>query len=402
MARYSLQEIRTMVEEYREQAIDLLRKVIQTPSPTGQELEISKLFARHMEDMGLEVDRYEYEKGRPNLLAEWIGNPDGKKFIFNGHMDVFPPTEGIEGKFGPWSGEIEDGRIYGRGATDMKSGDCAALMAVRILREKGYTPNGKILLSYMVDEENNSRKGSLSLLENGLLKDGDFGICMEPSDYKILMEEGGVWQIEVTYLSSGGHTTNPNTEEDAIKKAVRAINELYKLQATVESRQFANLGHPFLNIGVINGGTVSNVRATKATFSVDRRFAADEGFENVKKEILDILDALKEKDPTYDYSLKEIAYYPSAKRDGNNEYIQKIIQACAEFRGGKIEQFGRYGSSDSVFLIDQSNIQMPIYGPGICDVCGTEYEYVEIDDYLISIMTYIRAIDLLLGEKKTA
>ena len=55
-----------------------------------------------------------------------------------------------------------------------------------------------------------------------------------------------------------------------------------------------------------------------------------------------------------------------------------------------------------MFLIDQSNIQMPIYGPGICDVCGTEYEYVEIDDYLISIMTYIRAIDLLLGEKKTA
>lgn len=395
----TVSQIRAMVEQYRDEAVSLLQRAVQIPSPTGQEQEISQFFAQYMESFGLPVEKREYEPGRPNLLAQWVGSEQGKKFIFNGHMDVFPPPPGVEGRFGPWSGAIEEGKLYGQGSADMKAGSCAAMMAVRILKESGYVPNGRVLLSYMVDEENNSEMGSLALLKEGLLNDGDFGVCMEPSNYMALMEEGGVWQTEVTYLASGGHTTNPTQEPDALMKSIRAIQELYKLRETVEARRFDGIGHPFLQINMLNAGTVSNVRASKSTFSIDRRFAPEEGFEAVKNEICGVLDRLKAEDPAYDYTLREIAYYPSAKRDANDEAIKLMLQACEEIQGKPVSHFSRYASSDAVHIMDQTGMQMLIYGPGDLDICSTGEEYVSLDEYLTAIMVYIRMLDLLLGSR---
>lgn len=399
MVELSIEEIKSMVERRREEAIAFLQKTVQVPSPTGDELAMSDFFANYIETMGLEVKKYEFQKDRPNLISEWVGNPDGKKFIFNGHMDVFPPTIGIKGKFDTWSGAIEDSKVYGRGSTDMKAGDCAAMMAVKILKESGYIPNGKIVLSYMVDEENNSQQGVIALLDKGLLTDGDFGICMEPSEDMILMEEGGVWQTEVTYFASGGHTVADTPEQDALMKSIKAITELYKLREKIEARNFGVLGHPFLQINTLHAGTVSNVRASQSTFSIDRRFAPEEGFENVKAEIIGVLEKLKEADPAYTYEIREVAFYPCAKRDKNSEIVKVLSRAYEDIKGASPRYFGRYGSSDSVFIMDRTDIQMPIYGPGICAIAGTADEYVDIEDYISTIMIYIRTIDLLLGQK---
>lgn len=393
----TVSQIKAMVERYRDEAVSLLQKAVQIPSPTGQEKEISSFFAEQMKAFGLPVEEHEYAPGRPNLLAQWVGNEQGKKFIFNGHMDVFPPPPGVEGRFGPWSGVVEEGKLYGQGSADMKAGSCAAMMAVRILKESGYIPNGRVLLSYMVDEENTSEMGALALLKDGLLNDGDFGVCMEPSNYMALMEEGGVWQAEVTYLASGGHTTNPTQEQDALMKSIRAIQELYQLRETVEARQFDGIGHPFLQINMLNAGTVSNVRASRSSFTIDRRFAAEESFEAVKKEIIDVLDRLYAEDSAYAYTLRQIAYYPSAKRDADDAAVKKMLQACEDIQGKPVSHFSRYASSDAVHIMDQTGMQMLIYGPGDLDICSTGEEYVVIDEYLTAIMIYIRMLDLLLG-----
>lgn len=400
MINTSVESIRAMVEEYRDEAIQLFQKTVQIPSPTGQEGQLSAFFAEYMESFGLEVQKYEYEHGRPNLLAEWVGDSQGKKFVFNGHMDVFPPPVGVRSRFGSWSGVIEDGKLYGQGAGDMKAGDCAAIMAVRILKEKGYIPNGRVLLSFMVDEENTSEMGVRSLLRDGIFSDGDFGVCMEPSDNMLLMEEGGVWQTEVTYLASGGHTTNPVREEDALMKSIKVILALYQLREKIEARSFPGLGHPFLQINMLNAGTVSNVRASKSTFTIDRRFAAGEDFKAVRQEIFDVLDRFKSEDPAYDYTLKEVAYYPSAKRDTEDENVKLMIRACEEIQGRKVPHFARYASSDAVHIMDQTGMQMPIYGPGCLDICSTADEHVVLEDYLTAISVYMRMLALTLGQRK--
>ena len=157
-------EIKKAVMDHRDEIIRCLVEMVQTPSVTGDEVPVSRVFRRWMEEMGLEVKTYEAEPGRPNLLAEWFGPEKGPRFVFNGHMDVFPPVESDPGMYGPWSGKVTDGKIYGRGTGDMKGGDCAAIMAVKILKELGFEPKGSILLSFMCDEENGSRLGAKYLI----------------------------------------------------------------------------------------------------------------------------------------------------------------------------------------------------------------------------------------------
>src|SRR5699024_11897960 len=113
------------------------------------------------------------------------------------HMDAFPPTDGDDGIYGPFSGQVADGYIYGRGAADMKGGDAAALMAVTFLKRMGFDPKGSIEMSYLCDEENGSANGVKWLLKNGYLK-GDFGICMEPTGGKVLVGHTGIYRITVT------------------------------------------------------------------------------------------------------------------------------------------------------------------------------------------------------------
>lgn len=114
--------ISDFVEQNKEEAIRCFQEIIQTPSVTGDEEAVSFVFERWMTENGLTVQRFDSAPHRPNLIADWKGSQPGKRFVFNGHMDVFPPDPDDPGLYGPWSGKIVDGKLYGRGAADMKGG----------------------------------------------------------------------------------------------------------------------------------------------------------------------------------------------------------------------------------------------------------------------------------------
>jgi acetylornithine deacetylase len=133
------------IEQNREKAIELLRKMISTPSVTGDEAAIQKYLAGYLADIGLDVDMWETDwdelkkhpgyrpvqrgyEGRPNLVATWKGVGGGRSLLLNGHTDVIPVGEGWSQD--PWSAAVRDGRIYGRGSADMKSGVASHIMAV--------------------------------------------------------------------------------------------------------------------------------------------------------------------------------------------------------------------------------------------------------------------------------
>ena len=134
----SSEDIIKKVETKRQEALEFLQECIRTPSVTGDEAAMGQVVTKWIEGAGLHVDNYEKEQGRPNLVAEWKGTRDGRRFVFNSHLDVFPPVEGKPGKYGPWSGVVEDGWIYGRGTVDMKAGLCAGVLAVKYLKEMGF------------------------------------------------------------------------------------------------------------------------------------------------------------------------------------------------------------------------------------------------------------------------
>ena len=395
------EQIHQIVEENRDEAISCLQEIVRTPSPTGSELAVSKVFSKWIEGCGLTVASYEAEPDRPNLIAEWPGSQPGKGFLFNGHMDVFPPSAGDDGWYGPWSGKIVDGYIYGRGTVDMKGGDCAALMAVKFLRKMNFDPKGSVVLSYMVDEENGGWKGVKYLIQQGLLK-GDFGICMEPTNGRILNRHRGILRMQFTYRAQPHHASTPHPSLDALQKAVMAIQQLYALNQRLCNRtdEFGAATR-CLSVTVLHAGNTPNVQPSLAEFIVDRRIDMDEEVDAVKKEILDIFDRLKAENSEFEYEYQILSDRPLLDIPESDRFIQSLSHSYEKIMGQPAKIYTRAGGSDAASLFQAYGLSIPNFGAapdfdeegrGDPFGSGTPNERLSLQDYLNSIKYYMMAV----------
>lgn len=357
-------EISDFVDAHKDEAIQFLQEIIQTPSVTGNEEAVSFVFERWMKQSGLEVRRIEAKPHRPNLFAEWFGSQRGKRFVFNGHMDVFPPDNRDPGFYGPWSGKIVDGYLYGRGACDMKGGDACAMMCVLFLRKMGFDPKGSVALTWMCDEENGGALGVQYILKNyPELLTGDFGICPEPSDGILYPKQCGILRGTITYIGNPGHTALLYDGETCIQKATKAIQELYKLNDELTSRPVAdNVPPPHLTIALINGGTAANVYPSKVTFWFDRRLIPGETHDQALKEITDRLDALKAQDPSYEYDLIVTSRRPILDIPYNDPFIELAKRSYKEIMGKDVRVAVCPGGSDAAWIYKVTKTPMPHYG----------------------------------------
>lgn len=184
------------VDSLKDELVQLVCDIVRIPSVTsvapapgstdtvvevsGETL-VNQALKPIMESFGLETDLWEVEKGRANLVGIWRGKGGGRSLILNGHVDVVPP--GPLEKWtvaGPWSGEIIDGKIYGRGSTDMKGGIAAAIVAMEALLKAGYRPRGDVFIQCVVGEEHHETHAGIgAVLERGYKADA--AIVCEPS-----------------------------------------------------------------------------------------------------------------------------------------------------------------------------------------------------------------------------
>src|SRR5262249_31258005 len=193
------QQLLQKVDERREKAIRFLQDMIAIPSVTGDEANIQKFLSDYMTKMGLDVDMWEtnWEKlkkhpayrpvdrgyeGHPNIVATLKGSGGGRSLLLNGHTDVIPVGGGEGWSDNPWSATIKDGRIYGRGSADMKSGVASHIMAVECLLAAGLKPKGDVYINVVVDEEV-SGHGTLDTVIRGYKADA--GISGETSDLAV-------------------------------------------------------------------------------------------------------------------------------------------------------------------------------------------------------------------------
>src|SRR5215467_3884031 len=200
------------IDDSREKAIAFLQQMIAIPSVTGDEARIQRFLADHMTKIGLEVDMWETDwealkkhpayipvdrgyEGRPNIVATWKGTGGGRSLLLNGHTDVIP-VGGGGWTDDPWSATVKNGRIYGRGSCDMKSGVAGHVLAVQYLKELGLTPKGDVMINIVIDEEV-SGHGTLDTVIRGYKADA--GISGETSDLAVQPAcIGRIWfEIEI-------------------------------------------------------------------------------------------------------------------------------------------------------------------------------------------------------------
>ena len=390
--------ISDFVEKNRDEAIRCFQEIIQTPSETGNEEAVSFVFERWMKDNGMEVKRYDAAPHRPNLISTWTGSQPGKRFVFNGHMDVFPPDPDDSGLYGPWSGKIVDGKLYGRGAADMKGGDCGALMAVIFLRRMGFDPKGSVTLNWVSDEENGGEFGIQYLLKQGLI-DGDVGLCMEPTDADIIYRHAGILRGYITYTAKAHHTSVQYPYgEHALQKALRAVVELQKINDRLKPNPTKVYPDPVFTISVFNSGKAPNVYPSEATFWFDRRLAPGENHDEALAEITGILDSLREKDPAYDYKITVTSRRPFLDIPVDDPFLSIVAKSYKEITGKDVKMRPAEGGSDAAWLQKVTGMVIPNFGGALrLADSGKPNEKFDIQTYLDFIKIYMMTVVNTLG-----
>ncbi len=388
-----------MYKEIVDFTSDLIR--IPTVNPPGENYpEICELLAKKMDEAGLEVEMVKVPKQklkelnlelpRINVIGTFKGSLSKPVFHLSGHYDVVPAGEGWTVE--PFNPRFVDGRLYGRGSSDMKGALAAMVIAVKAIKDSGVDLKGSLVVSVTPDEETGGLTGVGYLVENNLLK-GDGAILGEPSGIeKICVAHKGTLWMKIATLGKAAHASIPHLGVNSVEKAAKIIVELQKLKEKFKHR-ITNVPMeeisktPTINIGgVIQGGIKINIVPDRCSFTLDRRFIPEETLEEVEKEILTTIESLKKEDPELKVETEILLRAEAAYTSPNEKVCLFLKESIKEVLGKLPTVTGLTGVTDMRFL----NKVMPtvIYGPGTMEKAHTPDEYVVVDHLVASAKVY--------------
>jgi acetylornithine deacetylase len=256
------------------------------------EAEIAHYIADWLKLAGLEVELVESVTGRPNVVGIARGTGGGKSLLLNGHMDtvgVAGMTDGHQPRM-----DSQAGRLYGRGAYDMKGGITACMLAIAEARKQRL--RGDVIFTSVIDEE----YASLGTLDLAKRFDADGAIVAEFTELQLIPAHRGFVWLEVETIGRAAHGSRPDLGVDAIVKMGRVLTEIEKLDQMLR----ANLTHPLLGSGslhasLIQGGQELSSYPERCLLSVERRTLPGETPESAEAELLEIVETLQQSDPSF-------------------------------------------------------------------------------------------------------
>ncbi|PSQ89426.1 MAG: acetylornithine deacetylase [Bacteroidetes bacterium QH_2_63_10] len=259
------------------------------------EADIAVYVANTMDEMGLEVEVWEPEPGRPNVVGVLPGTGDGRSLMLNAHTD----TVGGEGMNAPFNPRITNGQMYGRGTQDMKGSLAAQLAAVRALQAANVERAGDVIVAAVIDEEHKSR-GTEAVVNR---YDPDGAIVTEPTDLELVLSHKGFVWIDVETRGRAAHGSRPDEGIDANMHMGRVLARLDKLEQSLRTQDgHPIVGAPSLHAARIEGGTSSSVYAARCRLRVERRTVPGETASQAVEEVQTLLDALAAEDSQFDAS----------------------------------------------------------------------------------------------------
>lgn len=278
-------QLEQWIDAHFDEQLAFLQQLVRLPTdtPPGNNTPHALLTAQLLEQMGITVQRHEVPSNLvkaaglesiTNLIARRDYGQGGKTIALNAHGDVVPPGEGWT--HGPYSATIDNGFLYGRAAAVSKCDFATFTFAVRAIEAVCKPTRGAIELHFTYDEEFGGELGPGWLLAQGLTKP-DMMVAAGFS-YQVVVAHNGCLQMQVTVNGQMSHAAIPDSGTDALQGAVHIMNTLYELNREYlkVSSKVAGITHPYLNIGVISGGTNTNVVPGAVSFKLDRRMIPEE------------------------------------------------------------------------------------------------------------------------------
>jgi acetylornithine deacetylase len=306
--------------------------------------------------LGLEVTLDETAPGRPNVIGRWRGAGSGSSLLLTGHTDIVS-TENMTRP--PFEAVVEGGRLYGRGAYDMKGGLAAILGAVEALRREGFTPTGDIWLGFVTDEE------YLSIGTDALVQriQPDAAILTEPTGMALCVAHKGFAWLTIQTEGLAAHGSLYDVGVDAVAHMGRVLALLERMEREILPRRDHPLvGRPSVHASTIAGGLGLSTYPDRCTLQVEHRLLPDETAEDALALWRAGLAALHAADPRFKASVELYFYRPGYEIDQAAPIVRALHTAYAEVVGREPEYMGQRAWLDSAIL-GRAGIPTVILGP---------------------------------------
>jgi succinyl-diaminopimelate desuccinylase len=413
-----LDPVMALIEGRTDELVELTRDLIHFPTvnPPGEAYRpCAEFIGERLARRGFQV---EYVRGvgtpgdsdaypRTNVIARREGSGPGPCVHFNSHIDVVQTGEGWT--LDPFEGVVKDGRVYGRGACDMKGGLASSIIAVEALIDSGIELPGALEISGTVDEESGGYGGVAYLAERGWFSKPrvDHVIIPEPLNVdRVCIGHRGVWWAEIETKGRIAHGSMPFLGDSAIRHMAAVLegfeSELYPALAARHSDMPVvpdGARQSTLNINSVHGGAAEGhdglpapCVADSCRVVIDRRFLIEEALDEVKGEVRALLDRLAQARRGFRYELRDLFEVAPVMTDRDNPVPRATAEAIREVLGREAQFICSPGTYDQKHIDRIGKLKDCIaYGPGVLDLAHQPDEWVGIDDMTAAAKVMARA-----------
>jgi succinyl-diaminopimelate desuccinylase len=335
---------------------------IPTRNPPGEERACSHYIRDWLLQAGVEAQLIPRPfPDRPQVLAVVEGQNPGPTLALNGHIDVVPEGDASRWSVPPFSGQIVDGQVCGRGATDMKGGLVAMMLAAEAIIRERRQLKGRLVLQFAIGEET-GEPGTLQLLKEG--PKPDWGIVLEPSDLQIGIASRGLTWWEIMAYGTASHAGESEGSVNSIELALALLNNLDAYKKELDSRSaHPLLGKPTCSATMVKSGVKENVIPAECRVVLDRRMLPGESISGVEEEIRSLCVS----DLGGTFEVRCLQTYEAAEIDEKSPIVGQLKTSIKSVTGSAGRIYGERCSTDARNFINDCGVPTVIWGPGRLD-----------------------------------
>ncbi len=380
----------------------LLQKLVQADSTQGNEKEAQEVVIETLHELGLQVDIWEQYgdklvqhpyfvsprkefKESPNVVGVKKGTGGGRSLILNGHIDVVPAGDIEQWEHHPYSGKVINGKLFGRGATDMKGGNVSLLLAISALQKLDIQLKGDVIFQSVIEEESGG-SGTLATILRGYKADA--AIIPEPTNMKIFPKQQGSMWFRVHIKGRAAHGGTRYEGVSAIEKALLVVEHISKLEKKRNERitdpLYGKVPIPIpINLGKIEGGNWPSSVPDYVKLEGRMGVSPEETMESAKMEMENWVSALQEVDPWFAEHPVVIEWFGARWVPGaidlEHELMNKLITNYQQIKGeSPIVEASPWGT-DGGLLTKVGGTPTIVFGPGVTAKAHHPNEYIEIE-----------------------
>ena len=394
MIQKSVEEERLLASIKEPELIEFCQQLVRRKSvnPPGDELPIAEYVASTLDGFGLEVELVRHGPNRASVLARLKGRGTKPGLLYNGHLDTVP-VGAQEWIHDPFSAKTAEGKIWGRGAVDMKGGLAALMAAAKALAGARLPLSGDFIMAATAGEETDSQ-GAMAIAARSDLRPLQAVIIAEPTNNGVYVAEKGALWLELTTHGKTAHGATPELGRNAVMMMWKLIGELEKLEIPHEEHPM--LGSFTRSINTIAGGMKTNVVPDNCVVTVDMRTVPGQDHRAILRRIEDLIEDLGRRIPDFKASAKITNDRIPVQTSPEESVVKGVVEIVAEVTGERPVPGGISYYTDGAAFVPALNIPMIICGPGDPKLAHQPNEHVEVSSLVQSARIFtLAAVKLL-------